>query len=270
MDNFIFVYKKRIDLKNSNRLIIQTGSSKEYMKDVKAVSYVNGVETPVDIVENVNTPLLFVYKNAEPEFDGEYNFCIELPKKVKDVKIVITKDTYPSGSEQIYIPGKQIEYLRKLIEINLIGVSPDEKSKTIKVTGWAESAAMPTINAYSGNKKLETSINFFTRADMVNRYLPGELNDLCGFELLVDDNEVRTLKLTTECDGRKGSVSIVVNRDSDEKKRQRIVSAGRCRNDYITRARNYIALYGMKRFVIKAYGKITGKAQNQPDAGQAC
>ena len=263
MDNFIFVYKKRIDLKNSNRLIIQTGSSKEYMKDVKAVSYVNGVETPVDIVENVNTPLLFVYKNAEPEFDGEYNFCIELPKKVKDVKIVITKDTYPSGSEQIYIPGKQIEYLRKLIEINLIGVSPDEKSKTIKVTGWAESAAMPTINAYSGNKKLETSINFFTRADMVNRYLPGELNDLCGFELLVDDNEVRTLKLTTECDGRKGSVSIVVNRDSDEKKRQRIVSAGRCRNDYITRARNYIALYGMKRFVIKAYGKITGKAQKQ-------
>ena len=184
MDNFIFVYKKRIDLKNSNRLIIQTGSSKEYMKDVKAVSYVNGVETPVDIVENVNTPLLFVYKNAEPEFDGEYNFCVELPKKVKDVEITITKDTYPSGSEQIYIPGKQIEYLRKLIEINLIGVSPDEKSKTIKVTGWAESAAMPTINAYSGNKKLETSINFFTRADMVNRYLPGELNDLCGFELL--------------------------------------------------------------------------------------
>lgn len=65
MDNFIFVYKKRIDLKNSNRLIIQTGSSKEYMKDVKAVSYVNGVGTPVDIVENVNTPLLFVYKNAD-------------------------------------------------------------------------------------------------------------------------------------------------------------------------------------------------------------
>ena len=44
MDNFIFIYKKRIDLKNSNRLIIQTGSCKDYMKDVKAVSYVNRSE----------------------------------------------------------------------------------------------------------------------------------------------------------------------------------------------------------------------------------
>ena len=119
MDNFIFIYKKRIDLKNSNRLIIQTGSCKDYMKDVKAVSYVNGVETPVDIVENVHTPLLFVYKNAEPEFDGEYNFCIDLPKKVDNVKVVFTKDTYPSGKVGIYISGKQIEYLRSMIEINL-------------------------------------------------------------------------------------------------------------------------------------------------------
>ena len=120
---------------------------------MEKTSYYLGID-----LDNDNAVISYFQLNMkEPEFDGEYNFCIELPKKVKDVKIVITKDTYPFGSEQIYIPGKQIEYLRKLIEINLIGVSPDEKSKTIKVTGWAESAAMPTINAYSGNKKLETS-----------------------------------------------------------------------------------------------------------------
>ena len=67
MDDFIYIYKKRIDLKNNNRLIIQTGSCAEYMKDVKAVSYVNGVKTEVVIKENPHTPLLFVYKNAEPE-----------------------------------------------------------------------------------------------------------------------------------------------------------------------------------------------------------
>lgn len=103
MDNFIFIYKKRIDLKNSNRLIIQTGSCKDYMKDVKAVSYVNGVETPVDIVENVHTPLLFVYKNAEPEFDGEYNFCIDLPKRSIMSRLFSQKIlTHPEKSEYIY------------------------------------------------------------------------------------------------------------------------------------------------------------------------
>lgn len=263
MDNFIFIYKKRIDLKNSNRLIIQTGSCKDYMKDVKAVSYVNGVETPVDIVENVHTPLLFVYKNAEPEFDGEYNFCIDLPKKVDNVKVVFTKDTYPSGKVGIYISGKQIEYLRSMIEINLIGVKVDEKSGRIKVTGWAEAAHEPVICAYSGNKKLAASVNFFTRADMVSRYFPDELNRMCAFEMDVEDIGGRTLKLTTECDGRHGSVSVLVNRGDDEKKRQRLVSAGNSRNDYITRARNYIALYGMKRFMIKLYGKCTGKAKKQ-------
>lgn len=263
MDNFIFIYKKRIDLKNSNRLIIQTGSCKDYMKDVKAVSYVNGVETPVDIVENVHTPLLFVYKNAEPEFDGEYNFCIDLPKKVDNVKVVFTKDTYPSGKVGIYISGKQIEYLRSMIEINLIGVKVDEKSGRIKVTGWAEAAHEPVICAYSGNKKLAASVNFFTRADMVSRYFPDELNRMCAFEMDVEDIGGRTLRLTTECDGRHGSVSVLVNRGDDEKKQQRLVSAGNSRNDYITRARNYIALYGMKRFMIKLYGKCTGKAKKQ-------
>ncbi len=263
LDNFIFVYKKRIDLRDSNRLIIQTGSCKEYMKDVKAVSYVNGVETHVDIEENVHTPLLFVYKNAEPEFDGEYNFCIDLPDKVSGVKLVLTKESYPSGVEQVYISGKQIDYLRKMIEINLIGVQVDEKAGRIKVTGWAESVGEPIIHAYMGGKKLEASTNFFTRADMVNRYFPGELNKMCGFEMLVDDNGARTIKLVSECDGRRGSVSVVVNRGSDEKKRQRLVSAGSHRNDYFTRARDYIALYGMKRFMIKVYGKFTGKAKKQ-------
>ena len=56
-----------------------------------------------------------------------------------------------------------------MIEINLIGVKVDEKSGRIKVTGWAEAAHEPVICAYSGNKKLAASVNFFTRADMVFR-----------------------------------------------------------------------------------------------------
>ena len=262
LDNFIFIYKKRIDLKNSDRLIIQTGSCKAYMEDVKAVSYVNGVETPVDIVENVHTPLLFVYKNAEPEFDGEYNFCIDLPKKVDSVKVIFTKDTYPSGTQEIYISGKQIEYLRNMIEVNLIGVQVDKKSGKIKVTGWAEAAREPQLCAYSGNRRLDAEIKFFTRADMVNRYFPGELNKLCGFEMLVEDDGGKRLKITTECDGRHGSVSVLVDRDGDER-RQRVVGVGGRRNDYFTRARDYIALYGMKRFMVKVCGKLTGKAKRQ-------
>lgn len=262
LDNFIFVYKKRIDLKNSDRLIIQTGSCKAYMKDVKAVSYVNGVETPVDIVENVHTPLLFVYKNAEPEFDGEYNFCIDLPKKVDNVKMVFKKDTYPSGTEEVFISGKQIEYLRNMIEVNLIGVQPDKKSGKIKVTGWAEAAKEPQLCAYSGNKRLAAEVKFFTRADMVSRYFPGELNNLCGFEMLVEDDGGKKLKITSECDGRHGSVSVLVDRNSDEKHRH-VVGVGGKRNDYFTRARDYIALYGMKRFMVKVCGKLTGKAKRQ-------
>lgn len=264
MDKFIFIYKKRIDLRDSNRLIIQTGSCRDYMKDVKAVSYVNGIETEVEIVENPHTPLLFVYKNAEPEFDGEYNLCINLPEKVKNVKIVLTKDTYPSGIEEINISSAQIEYLRNLIEINLIGVQADERTKTIKITGWAESAGELKLSVYAEKKELDYKADYFTRADMVSRYFEGELNRNCGFELTVEDTDVRSIRITSESGGRRGSIGVVVNRASSGQQRRSIRLAEDKRNDYITRARNYIAMYGMKRFIVKAVGKLTGKSIKDP------
>lgn len=264
MDKFIFIYKKRIDLRDSNRLIIQTGSCRDYMKDVKAVSYVNGIETEVEIVENTHTPLLFVYKNAEPEFDGEYNLCINLPEKVKNVKIILTKDTYPSGIEEINISSAQIEYLRNLIEINLIGVQADERTKTIKITGWAESAGELKLSVYAEKKELEYKADYFTRADMVSRYFEGELNRNCGFELTVEDTDVRSIRITSESGGRRGSIGVVVNRDSSGQQRRSVRLAEDKRNDYITRARNYIAMYGMKRFIVKAVGKLTGKSIKDP------
>lgn len=264
MDKFIFIYKKRIDLRDSNRLIIQTGSCRDYMKDVKAVSYVNGIETEVEIVENPHTPLLFVYKNAEPEFDGEYNLCINLPEKVKNVKIILTKDTYPSGIEEINISSAQIEYLRNLIEINLIGVQADEITKTIKITGWAESAGELKLSVYAEKKELEYKADYFTRADMVSRYFEGELNRNCGFELTVEDTDVRSIRITSESGGRRGSIGVVVNRASSGQQRRSVRLAEDKRNDYITRARNYIAMYGMKRFIVKAVGKLTGKSIKDP------
>lgn len=264
MDKFIFIYKKRIDLRDSNRLIIQTGSCRDYMKDVKAVSYVNGIETEVEIVENPHTPLLFVYKNAEPEFDGEYNLCINLPEKVKNVKIILTKDTYPSGIEEINISSAQIEYLRNLIEINLIGVQADERTKTIKITGWAESAGELKLSVYAEKKELEYKADYFTRADMVSRYFEGELNRNCGFELTVEDTDVRSIRITSESGGRRGSIGVVVNRASSGQQRLSVRLAEDKRNDYITRARNYIAMYGMKRFIVKAVGKLTGKSIKDP------
>jgi len=264
LDKFIFIYKKRIDLRDSNRLIIQTGSCRDYMKDVKAVSYVNGIETEVEIVENPHTPLLFVYKNAEPEFDGEYNLCINLPEKVKNVKIILTKDTYPSGIEEINISSAQIEYLRNLIEINLIGVQADERTKTIKITGWAESAGELKLSVYAEKKELEYKADYFTRADMVSRYFEGELNRNCGFELTVEDTDVRSIRITSESGGRRGSIGVVVNRDSSGQQRRSVRLAEDKRNDYITRARNYIAMYGMKRFIVKAVGKLTGKSIKDP------
>lgn len=264
MDKFIFIYKKRIDLRDSNRLIIQTGSCRDYMKDVKAVSYVNGIETEVEIVENPHTPLLFVYKNAEPEFDGEYNLCINLPEKVKNVKIILTKDTYPSGIEEINISSAQIEYLRNLIEINLIGVQADERTKTIKITGWAESAGELKLSVYAEKKELEYKADYFTRADMVSRYFEGELNRNCGFELTVEDTDVRSIRITSVSGGRRGSIGVVVNRASSGQQRRSVRLAEDKRNDYITRARNYIAMYGMKRFIVKAVGKLTGKSIKDP------
>lgn len=264
MDKFIFIYKKRIDLRDSNRLIIQTGSCRDYMKDVKAVSYVNGIETEVEIVENPHTPLLFVYKNAEPEFDGEYNLCINLPEKVKNVKIILTKDTYPSGIEEINISSAQIEYLRNLIEINLIGVQADERTKTIKITGWAESAGELKLSVYAEKKELEYKADYFTRADMVSRYFEGELNRNCGFELTVEDTDARSIRITSESGGRRGSIGVVVNRASSGQQRRSVRLAEDKRNDYITRARNYIAMYGMKRFIVKAVGKLTGKSIKDP------
>lgn len=264
MDKFIFIYKKRVDLRDSNRLIIQTGSCRDYMKDVKAVSYVNGIETEVEIVENPHTPLLFVYKNAEPEFDGEYNLCINLPEKVKNVKIILTKDTYPSGIEEINISSAQIEYLRNLIEINLIGVQADERTKTIKITGWAESAGELKLSVYAEKKELEYKADYFTRADMVSRYFEGELNRNCGFELTVEDTDVRSIRITSESGGRRGSIGVVVNRASSGQQRRSVRLAEDKRNDYITRAINYIAMYGMKRFIVKAVGKLTGKSIKDP------
>ena len=234
------------------------------MKDVKAVSYVNGIETEVEIVENPHTPLLFVYKNAEPEFDGEYNLCINLPEKVKNVKIILTKDTYPSGIEEINISSAQIEYLRNLIEINLIGVQADERTKTIKITGWAESAGELKLSVYAEKKELEYKADYFTRADMVSRYFEGELNRNCGFELMVEDTDVRSIRITSESGGRRGSIGVVVNRDSSGQQRRSVRLAEDKRNDYITRARNYIAMYGMKRFIVKAVGKLTGKSIKDP------
>ena len=259
MDKFIFVYDKRIDLRDSNRLIIRAGSCRKYMKDVKAVSYVNGIETEVEIVENPHTPLLFVYKNAEPEFDGEYNLCVRLPENVKNVKVILKKDTYPSGVEEINIPSSQLEYLKTHIGINLIGVQADEKNKTIKVTGWAESAGKPRLRVFAGSRELEVKEDSFTRPDMVSRYLDGELNEGCGFELTAEDNGARAIKITSEENGRRGSVSVVVNRPSSEKEKHSAKLAEDKRNDYIARARRYIAMYGMKRFVEKATLKVARK-----------
>ena len=180
------------------------------------------------------------------------------------MKIILTKDTYPSGIEEINISSAQIEYLRNLIEINLIGVQADERTKTIKITGWAESAGELKLSVYAEKKELEYKADYFTRADMVSRYFEGELNRNCGFELTVEDTDVRSIRITSESGGRRGSIGVVVNRASSGQQRRSVRLAEDKRNDYITRARNYIAMYGMKRFIVKAVGKLTGKSIKDP------
>lgn len=261
MDNFIYIYKKRIDLKNNNRLIIQTGSCAEYMKDVKAVSYVNGVKTEVVIKENPHTPLLFVYKNAEPEFDSEYNLCIELPNQVDSVSIVLTKDTYPSGRVELTLSKGQIEFLRKHMELNLIGAGVDNATGKIKVTGWVEASEKPELCAYSGKHGLKSEVNFFCRRDMVTRYLDGEIYNRCGFEMTIENTGAKKIRLTAVCGGRYGEIKIGINQaGADERKKQEKLAIDN-RTDYITRAKNYIAVYGMKRFLTKVYGKLTKQAE---------
>ena len=99
---------------------------------------------------------------------------------------------------------------------------------------------------------------------MVSRYFEGELNRNCGFELTVEDTDVRSIRITSESGGRRGSIGVVVNRDSSGQQRRSVRLAEDKRNDYITRARNYIAMYGMKRFIVKAVGKLTGKSIKDP------
>ncbi|MGN1187951.1 MAG: glycosyltransferase, partial [Lachnospiraceae bacterium] len=272
MDDFIYIYKKRIDLKNNNRLIIQTGSCAEYMKDVKAVSYVNGEEKAVTVVENPYTSLLFVYKNAEPEFDREYHLCIDLPEKVDNVKLVLDKRSYPAGHKELELSGKQIEYLRRHMELNLVGVrfeqddkaasEADNRKRKIKVTGWTECKDKPVFTAYSGGRKLHSSVEFFCREDIVARYPEGEICTQCGFELTIDEIDIKKLKLTAECDGRQGMVCIGIEpEENGEKKQKQQKLAMNNRTSYFTRAISYIAVYGMKRFVGKVYGKLTRQAQ---------
>ena len=99
---------------------------------------------------------------------------------------------------------------------------------------------------------------------MVSRYFEGELNRNCGFELAVEDTDVRSIRITSESGGRRGSIGVVVNRASSGQQRRSVRLAEDKRNDYITRARNYIAMYGMKRFIVKAVGKLTGKSIKDP------
>lgn len=266
MDRFVYIFKKRIALDNKNRLIIQTGSCAEYMKDVKTVSYVNGVETKVSVEENVNTSMLFVYKNAEPEFDCEYNLCVDLPQEVENVKIVLTKNTYPAGKVEVEVNGKQIEYLRKRLELNF--VTSIKKDGKIRLTGWIESADEAKIKIYHGKRELKADIERFVRADIVARYPEGEINKKCGFQAEININEngisnVKKVRVVAEDNGRITSMVISVNNldktDSERKKKVKISD----KSSYFNRAVDYIKLYGAKRFIIKLKDKLTKKAERR-------
>lgn len=257
MDSFIYVYKKRIDLTNGSRLIIQTGSCEKYMRDVKVVSYVNGEKTKVDVAENPHTPLIFVYKNASPEFDREYNFCIELPEKADQVKIIFVKDSYPAGREEIVISGAEIGRLRRYLSLNLVGVR--RENGAVKITGWTETAVRTEFKVYDGGKELPCETEYFVREDIAARYPAGEITRQCGFELTVRESKGKRLRIAASCGTGRSWLTIKIRQDTEElegKKRLAMSS----RTSYLKRAVSYIQVYGTRKFAKKVYNKLTGQA----------
>lgn len=264
MDRFIYIFKKRIDLTNSNRLIIQTGSCAEYMKDVKAVSYVNGKERPVKIFTNPQSSFWFVYKNAEPEYDGEYLLAVDLDEGACDVRIELTKETYPAGREVIKLTGRDIDRLRKVMELNLVSAEKSEENgeSITRITGWTECAGAPLIDVTSRGKKLNYDLRLYRREDIVSRYPAGEIFEDCGFELIIHGQNPSKVTITAQCDKRKNSIDIKLASGKDkenDKLRQKLALNNR--TSYFKRAVSYVAVYGLKRFIVKVFNKLTKKAE---------
>lgn len=261
MDRFLYVYKKRIDLRDSNRLIILTGSCAEYMKDVKAVCYVNGEKKKVSIIKNPRTSMWFVYKNAQPEFDAEYLFVVELEENTENVALSISKDTYPSGKVDIKLKKRDIELLRENMELTLVTGLRNTGEGQIKINGWTECAGKPDITVLAGNKKLNHDLRFYERADVTARYPEGEIEKDCGFEITLKDTGISKLRIEAQYKNRKNSTDIKLSSPATgEKNRLREKIALNNRTSYIKRAISYIAVFGLKRFLIKVYNKLSGKA----------
>lgn len=246
MSEFVNIINKRIDLRDNNRLIIQMVSSNEIMKDVKAVSYVNGTLTPVQIIKNDRAVLKFAYRKTGAEYDSEYNVLIDMPDKVKSVVLELTKETYPSGRRTVKLSESNINKLRNIQEYTLDSVTLT--GNKLLISGWCASAKEADIKVYSQGMEIAADIERKHRPDINRGYLEGEMSENAGFAIPLDTSNIgNEIKLCININGKTVSRAINVNRIKE-------IMPGK-NSSYFSRAKAYISFYGFGSFV----GKLTGK-----------
>ncbi len=253
MGEFVNIINKRIDLRDDNRLIIQMVSSDEIMKDVRAVSYVNGKSVPVQIVKNDRAVLKFAYRKTTAAFDSEYNVLIDIPDKVKDVVLELSKETYPAGKRNVRIKGSAITRLRNMHEYTLDSVTLT--GNKLLVSGWCAAAKEAEITIVSEGSKVDTQIERKHRPDINRGYLEGEIAENSGFVIPLDTNKIgKEIKINFKFNNK--TITRAINID----KVKEIMPGGQ--RSYLSRAKAYISFYGFGSFVNKLTNKVSRYVAN--------
>lgn len=247
MKDFVVVYKKRTDMRDSNRLIIQTASGKKKLENVKAVSFVNGKECPCRIEKNDRSSLNYVYIDDSMGNDGEYDLIVDLPDEECSCKIVLSNG---ASTQTIKVSKASINYLRRTMEYHVDSIRRD--GNEVRVTGWCASNGTLSAVCETSHGKISATVDRYARENIMRLYLPGELNSEVGFSFVaggkdekVPDSFVMVLRDNNRIIKRKiyvetGKLSRILNKFGN----------------FMYKLRIYLAMYGFGGFVKKAFNKL--------------
>ena len=251
MKDFVTVYKKRTDLRDMSRLIIQTASGEGILSGVKAVSFVNGVKSECSIEKNDKSSLNYVYINSSMGFDGEYDIFVKLPEKPAAVKVVLSDG---KRSQVIKVSKASVKFLQKTMEyhVDSIARKTDAKDKEDKVTvtGWCASAGELKVSALKEMAGISSEVSRYSRENIMMLYLPGELNKKVGFQAQVSGKNIpNSFKMTLVDDNREVSFRV-------RTKQGKLTNILNKLDAGLKKCRLYLAMYGIKGFVSKAFHKF--------------
>ena len=241
-------YRCRLD--DDNMLVIHVGSNDEIMDSVTATATMDGTEVPVAIVKRNTIRAKLCYKAVDKRFNCEYQFCIKVTDRFKEVKLKLTfGERFDNTVNVIKIDGGRYRKNCKKVPCS---VDMYEKSdKGVMISGWVASDRDVTICPMVKGKKIQHKVGITFRKDIVDYYQEDECNKPSGFEIIIPDTNIRKISIKFSDGIRETVRKIDVTKDWQKK--------GHSLTSIIDRTKAYLRKYGLGRTVYKCICKVLGR-----------